>query len=104
MRAAPARAVTDKKAPLRGVLTVRAAVFTKGMPPKRKAPAQPAPPETSDAAAAPVRTKDNAHLYCKELYGMNAKLDFRSRILIGCHVLDNIPASVVRLAFAKAHI
>jgi hypothetical protein len=79
------------------------------MPKKRtRAPKNPSSDATaaSAAVAAPSlhRTAANAYLYNEDLFGLNVQLDYRTRLIISCYVMDNIPASVVRAAFAKAHI
>ncbi len=55
----------------------------------------------SDEATTAV---DARHLYNQDLFGLNPQLDFRTRLIIGCYVLDNISPAVVRAAFARAHI
>jgi hypothetical protein len=65
------------------------------MPPKR--PRRPEDPELPRE-----RTADNAYLYNEDLYGLNPKLDFRTRLIIGCFVTDSVASSTVRSAFATA--
>jgi hypothetical protein len=82
------------------------------MPPKRTRVVKPATssegnalaPAPSAVPAPPRRTDANAHLYNEDMYGLNPQLDQRTRAIISCYVLDNIPPSIVRAAFAKAHI
>ncbi len=79
------------------------------MPPKLpKRPKRPESPRAESAAdtAAPSlsRTAANAYLYNQDLFGLNPRLDFRTRLIISCYVFDNIQPSVIRAAFAKAHI
>ncbi len=65
------------------------------MPPKRtRRPEDPELPRE--------RTADNAYLYNEDLYGLNPKLDFRTRLIIGCFVTDAVASSTVRSAFATA--
>jgi hypothetical protein len=61
-------------------------------------------PATADTVPSLSRNAANAYLYNQDMFGLNPKLDFRTRLIIGCYVFDNIQPSVIRSAFAKAHI
>ena len=69
------------------------------MPPKR--PNRPEDPAGIDSER---RTADNAYLYNEDLFGLNPKLDFRTRLIIGCYVTDSVTPELVRQAFATARI
>jgi hypothetical protein len=116
MRAAPARATTDKKAPLRCGTNAQALVRSSKMPKKRNAPRAAAEDEASSSdsdaplSAAPLeafeprRNARNAHLYNADLFGLNPQLDHRTRLIISCYVMSNIAPAVVRAAFQTAHV
>jgi hypothetical protein len=67
------------------------------MPPKR-------PNRPGDPIASGQRTDDNAYLYNEDLFGLNPKLDFRTRLIIGCYVTDSVTPELVRQSFATARI
>jgi hypothetical protein len=73
------------------------------MPPKackRKRAAS----DTTASQPLEERTADNAFLYNEDLYGLNPKLDFRTRLIISCFVTDSIEPTIVRQAWANARI
>ncbi len=76
---------------------------------RKKKSSAPEPDESTSAAQPPSpsalshRTAANEYLYNADLFGLNPKLDFRTRLILGCYVLDNIPGTLVRKAFANSH-
>ena len=110
--ASRARAVTDKKGPLRCGPNARDSGLSEEMPPKRaRSVTQDATAVASASSATAAlpppaleRTAQNAYLYNEDLFGLDPCLSYRTRIITSCYVIDNIPAEVVRGAFAKAHI
>lgn len=69
-------------------------------------PPKPSKRTARSAAAQPrdERTPDNAYLYNEDLYGLNPKLDFRTRLIISCYVTDSIEPAIIRQAWANARI
>ena len=61
-------------------------------------------PAADNSSPSLDRSPANSYLYNQDLFGLNPKPDFRTRLIIGCYVFDNIQPSVIRAAFAKAHI